>query len=235
MPYVSALENILREIDIGVDNHLEMSNYVFKRRDSQKSSKRYTSDSIDRIALPHIDINSISYIKDQHLDVVLQGMFQKYSIAIQESRERALLDDSFNRADLDKELNSAMSKRYGAGLLIFYATSAIVATMGLARVLDPTYPGMPPIMGSVIAAPLTLIEHWGGNPLGKLLMSTYTNSKTLGTRYYEDKVKHQHFKKILKYVKKYAPELLKEKETSYKKPIPVLSKEKVLNANVFSN
>jgi len=239
MPYVSALENILKGINIGVNDYLGMSSYVFREQDSKKESfRRYTPDSIDRKLLPHMDINSISYIRDQHLDVVLQGMFQNYSMALQESRERALLDDSFDRTSLDKKLDVAMNRRYGMGVFLFLGAVSTVATLGLAKIMNPNYPGMPPMAGSVVGAFLVLIEHWG-NPIGKLLMSTYTNSETLGTRYYEDKIKHTHLKEIRKYAKKYAPQLLIEElggEYNFsKKPAPVVSKEKVLDANVFSN
>jgi hypothetical protein len=213
MPYVSALENIFREIDTHVDDYLSMSNH--------RSSK--------------FSINDISYIKSQNLDEILQGMFQAYASKLQESRERTLFDDSFDRVNLDKELSKAMNQRYNLGVWIFFCGSATVASFGAANLLNPNYPGTYPVMGSFVGAGLSLIEHWGGNPIGKLLMSNYTDSKILGTTYYEDRLKHKDFNKIRRYAKKYAPELLVERLVVVKKYIPLVSKEKILDTNIFSN
>jgi hypothetical protein len=241
MPFTTILDELFTEANTGVDKHLMKSTYssnLYNSKNCGNDIKTYNPHSIDRKILPYFTIEDIPDIKDKNLDMVIKGIFQEYTSKLQESRERELFDDAFDRTEMDKQIVKSMNWKYDVGVGAFYIATAIgiAAVIGRFNLIDANFAsGTIPLASSFAAFPLTLIEHWGPRPIGKLLMSNYTNSKILGTSYYEEKLRNKYYHMIHKYASKHSPEILETIIAPVKKYVPLTSKEKILGAEIFNN
>jgi len=235
MPFTTVLDELLTEVNTGVDSYLMKFTHSARVIDT-KDPKHYSTDSIDRKILPYLNIDCISYVKDKNLDVIVKGMLQKYASERQKSRERELLDYNFDRLEMDAQISKSMNWKYRVGGGVFYLISAVSASFAVATLMTGKYvSSFAPFAGSLAAFPLTLIEHWGPRPIGRLLMSNYTDSITLGTAYYEEKLEKKYHDMIHHYAQKYSPELLANKLATSRNYVPLVSKTKVLDAPIFIN